>query len=663
MNGKQILLFLLLVVAAHQLRAQQGVETFGTGGNYSTRNFDSEEGDDQEGDEHDHDQEETKKVPSIISVWKVANYGANYEPAKLDTALDFYHVYNPVLKRDLRPIFTGNMGGAYLSGDFFNRSYKSDFYFYRSYEPYVKFAGDIKFMNTTTPYTLLDYTQSENRNTRNETRFNVFHSQNATPKFNFQLFYDQDKSTGHYQMQENKVHDIGMATTYKSDKFNSHGAIIFNRLKSEENGGLQSGQNLNDYKETETFLVNLTTANSEIRNNTISLINEYRLGKYEEQEDSLGNINDVFRPITGFIHEFEYSSNRRIFVDTSPNLDYYPAFRDSSATNDTVFYNRLTNTFQLKFYESPNRKYTFSKRVFIGNDLITTKMMDMDSTYLVKDKLNNTFVGGAISRDEGKFWRWNIQGKFYTIGYRSGQTELNAFIYKPLRIGKDTTSLYVSGELNTIVPDYFQQNYYSNHYNWTNRFDNINEMIIKSRITSERYKLTLGFNYALIGNYIFNNQEALPQQGGSEMLVLSAYLNKDFESEHWLIRAQALWQTANQEQYLHLPDLTGYLSVNFKLLVSKVLHTDLGFDVRYTTAYYADAFDPATGRYYWQNQQKIGNFPIVDLHANLKLKRTRAFFQLLNAATGMLDGNYWAAPDYPFYRRTFRLGIAWSFYD
>jgi outer membrane receptor protein involved in Fe transport len=105
------------------------------------------------------------------------------------------------------------------------------------------------------------------------------------------------------------------------------------------------------------------------------------------------------------------------------------------------------------------------------------------------------------------------------------------------------------------------------------------------------------------------------------------------------------------------------MSINFKLLISKVLHTNFGVDVRYSTAYYAEAYSPATAQYYWQNQQKIGNFPIVDLHANLKLKRTRAFFQLQNAATGFLDVQYWAAPNYPLYRRTFRLGIAWSFYD
>lgn len=93
------------------------------------------------------------------------------------------------------------------------------------------------------------------------------------------------------------------------------------------------------------------------------------------------------------------------------------------------------------------------------------------------------------------------------------------------------------------------------------------------------------------------------------------------------------------------------------------MHTILGFDVRYNTKFYADAYEPATGRFHWQDKQKIGNYPFIDLHANLKLKRTRAFFQLKNAGSGIIPGDFWTAPDYPLYRRTFRLGIAWSFYD
>lgn len=609
-------------------------------------------------------QPEKKKVPSIIRSWKLTSLGANMEETELDTSLNFYQVYDPVFQRSFSNTYTGNLGGAYLSNDFFNRDPNSDFYFYRSFDAYARFPETVRYFNTTTPYSLLDYSQSENKNVRNETRFNVFHSQNANSKFNFSFLYDQAKSTGQYQLQETKFHTIGFMTTYVSDRFNSHFNILFNRHEAQENGGLEPGQDLNEYEETETYVVNLADAHSRIQNNTVSLTNEYKIGKTVKAKTEKGEEYEMFRPITGLIHQIEYSGNKRFYSDSEASSDFYPAvFYDSDSTNDTISYNRLTNIFQLKFYEAPGRKFTFSKRAFAGYDAINIEMPGPESYVTVKESYHNMFVGGSISRIEGEFWKWNAEGRIYLTGFRSGQTELSAYIYKPLKIGKDTTSFYVAGELNTIVPDPFIRDYRSNHYQWSNRFNNTNEMIIRSKIHSQNSNLTLGLNYALISNYIYNDSLALPNQGKKEMLVLAAYANKDMISRHWLIRTQLLWQNTSQADYLHLPTFTGYLSVNYKTIISKVMHTILGVDVRYHTEFFADAYEPATGRFYWQDDQKIGNYPFIDLHANLKLKRTRAFFQLKNAGSGLLPGDFWSAPDYPLYRRTFRLGIAWSFYD
>lgn len=612
-------------------------------------------------DQHEHGEH----IPSFIRSWELKNYGALMEETEVDTALNFFHLYNPIYQNSISNTFTGNLGGAYQSNHFFKRKGDSDFYFYRAFDVYSKFPEDIRYFNTTTPYTLLDYSQSENKNIQNETRFNVFHSQNINRDFNFAFLYDQSKATGQYEYQENKYHTIGFYSSYESNNWVSHFNLLFNRIRNMENGGLtDENPGLNEYSETDIYIVNLDEANTSLNNNTIFWNTEYRLGKTIEVEDSLGNIVDEFIPRTGFFYEVEYSGNKKIYTDTdqASNRQFYRnTYIDSLATNDTIGFNRLTNIFQLRFYEAPDRKYTFTKRAFIGHDLIRIKM-PVD-TLLQKFKHSNTFAGGGISRDEGVFWKWGAEGKFYLTGYRSGQTELSAFIYKPIRIGKDTTSLKISGELNTIVPDYFEQRFSSNHYAWNNRFDNLNEMIVNAEIHSQKYKLTLGANYALIGNYIYNDAEALPRQGSSELLVLAAYLNKTIESKHWLLRGQFLWQKANQEQYLHLPDFSTYVSLNYKTIISKVLYTQIGADLRYNTEFYADAYDPATGRYYWQNQDKIGNFPFVDAHINLKLKRTRVFFQWLNAASGFLDGGFWAAPDYPLYRRTFRLGVAWTFYD
>lgn len=614
-------------------------------------------------------QEEKKKVPSLIKVWQISDHGSVFHTTELDTTLWFFHNYLPFNQVSISNTFTGNNGGAYISNDFFKRSYNSDFYFARSFDAYWLYPSQINYYNTTTPYTLLDYSQSENRMTHNETRFNVFHSQNVNKNLNFELIYNQTRSSGQYLNQENKFHNIGFVTSYKSDRFLSHSNIIFNRLQGQENGGLDPGQ---DFVQNETDYLTVKISDeaiNKLQNNNVYTINEYRLGKTTESEpDTAGYVTETFIPRVGFIHEFEYSGNKRKFTKEDPSSFFDHININANTTNDSVKYSRLTNLFQIKFYEAPDRKFTFGKRAYIGHDNLWFHSSTLWNGMAIRNvniptQFTNTFVGGGIFRNEGKFWQWEADGRIYLTGYRAGQTEVNGFVNKPLKIGRDTTSLRIEGSLKTLVPEYFDQYFYSNHYQWTNNFDNINQINLRANIHSQAYKTTVGANYSLIGNYIYNNTEALPAQTSTELMILSAYLNKDYDRKHWLVRAQLLVQKASNDNYIHLPAFAGYVSMNYRTIVSKVLYTQFGVDARYNSAFYADAYEPATARYYLQNEQRIGNFPFVDLHANLKLKRTRFFFVLMNAASGLAGNNYYVAPDYAYYRRTYRIGIAWSFYD
>lgn len=661
MFGKYIYIVLAALLIVIQANAQFRPESLPLGGSMGG-NTGQNTGTDQSGKDKKKESEKKKpKIPSVIKVWQLKDQGSRISPSELDTALTFYQVYLPFEQLSISNNFTGNNGGAYQTNDFFKRTFNSDFYFARSFDAYFLTPSQINYFNTTTPYSLLDYTQSENSNVKNETRFNVTHSQNVDKKLNFEFIYNQSKSQGQYPYQVNKYHSIGIATSYKSDNFVSHANVIFNRLLTQENGGIQAGQLLTDpTKKTEDYITNLDDVSNKLENNTFYTSNEYRLGKTVEA-DSAEYLVDTFIPRVGFIHELEYSGNKRRLTYGLLDTSFFKNTYNDTIVVDSLSYSRLTNIFQIKFYEAPDRKFTFGKRAYIGNDQLWYKFSTPGKYYPLKQ--SNTFVGGGIFRNEGKFWQFEANGRIYLTGYRAGQTELTGFINKPLRIGKDTTSLRIEGTLKTLVPDYFDQYFYSNHFEWNNHFSNINELTIKGSIRSQQYRTTVGLNYSLIGNYIYNNEQALPAQAGSELMILSAYLNKDFESKHWLIRTQLLVQKASNDRYIHLPDAAGFLSVNYRTLWSKVMHTQIGVDTHYNTAFYADAYQPGTARFYLQSSQKIGNYPYIDFHVNLKLKRTRIFFKLINVASGFVGDNFYSAPDYPYYRRTYRIGVAWSFYD
>lgn len=600
------------------------------------------------------------KVPSHIKTWEVSEIGSVIKKTELDTTLNFYHVYLPIYQNSISNTFVGNNGGAYISNDFFKRNYNNDFYFTRSFDAYWLTPSQIRYFNTTTPFSTLDYSQSESRVSKNETRFNVFLSQNVNKKFNYEFIYNQTKSQGQYLNQLNKFHNLALVTSYLSNNFVSHSNIIFNRLQGQENGGLIADQNFSDAQATENYIVQMTDALNKMQNNNIFTTNEYRVGK-TIAADTTKNIKEKFIPRVGFIHQIELSNNKRRFTKTDPKTFFKNRYDNDTLTHDSTKYTRVTNIFQIKFYEAPDRKYTFGKRAYIGNDQLWYNFSKATNYYPAKQ--SNTFVGGGIFRNDGKFWQWEADGRIYLTGYRSGQTELKGMLNKPVKIGVDTTSFRIEGWLKTIVPDYYDQYFYSNHFQWKNNFHNINEMTIRSSISSQESRTSIGVNYSLIGNFIYNGTDALPAQSGSELLILSAYLNKDIERDHWIIRAQALVQKANNENIIHLPAFAGFISLNYRTIISKVMHFQIGADTRYNSAFYADAYEPATSRFYLQNKTLIGKYPYVDLHVNLKLKRTRFFFTLMNAASGIAGNNYFMAPDYPYMRKTYRIGLSWSFYD
>ena len=95
----------------------------------------------------------------------------------------------------------------------------------------------------------------------------------------------------------------------------------------------------------------------------------------------------------------------------------------------------------------------------------------------------------------------------------------------------------------------------------------------------------------------------------------------------------------------------------------RVLTVQIGFDLRYNTSYYVDAFMPATGLYYNQEEREYGNYPYFDFFVNMKLKRARMFFKMDHINKGLNGNQYYTVLDHPMNPRVFRFGLSWRFYN
>ena len=336
---------------------------------------------------------------------------------------------------------------------------------------------------------------------------------------------------------------------------------------------------------------------------------------------------------------------------------------------------RVTNMFYLKAVEASDRKYTFGKQAYIGNDLINVYFPRKEFIYTPgillaplgltqSDKLTNTFVGGSIFRTEGKFWNWSATGRYYIQGYRFADFDLSGQIEKPIRTSKDTSFIRISASMTNTTPDYFYNHFFSNHFKWENSFNKTYELKLGAVYDNPFRRFKVGFKYSIINNYIYWNEKSLPDQASSEFSVVQLFLKKDFKLGVLNIQNSLLYQKSTTTKYMHVPEISTRNTIFLQGIYAKVLTFQFGFDFRFDTEYYADYYSPALGMFYVQNNDKIGNYPWLDAFVNLKIKRTRFYIKYSNMGTMMVRGrNYTTPPGYASQMATASFGLSWTFYD
>ena len=445
----------------------------------------------------------------------------------------------------------------------------------------------------------------------------------------------------------------------------------------------------------ENIAVWLNGANSEIKNTYALLSHQYKFGTWKEIKEK-DEIYQKFITRFALMHTFEFSNNSRDFTEIDPNpffqyadgrgtvyfygagnvpnINANPGAEGSPATRDHSGERRITNQFFLKSVEAPDRKYTFGKQAFIGNDiikvlfprekLIYTPGLLMPPLGLTQsENLTNTFIGGSIFRTEGKFWTWNATGKYYFQGYKAGDFNIKVNLEKPIRIRKDTSFLRLTGIMKNITPDYFYNHYYSNHYKWNNDFGRTYQLRLGGIYENPRLRFSGGFKYSINTNFMYMDEQSLPSQANSEFSVAEAFIHKDFKFGMLNIKNWIVYQTTTTDRYVHLPKFMARNTIYLEGVLSKVLEYHFGLDSRYETKYNADYYNPALGMFYVQNSEKIGNYPWMEGFVDLKIKRTRFYVKYSNLASMFMDGVYYTTPNYAAQPALLGFGLSWTFYD
>jgi len=630
------------------------------------RQYENEPGDDQRGEEEKQIRKPEDNVPVQIYTWSMTDDFTRAVETGLDTALTRFHNYDPKFRRSDFVTSLGLFGTPYQSNNFFERESISGDYFLKYYEAYGKFPEEVLFFHTSRPFTELRYSQLFDNRPDGETMFSPFFTQNISPSWNFGVHYHvlkKEKATNPERLYE-EIFFNGF-TSYEGEKYKLYAAVINNQFVTSETGGLESDESLTTIStDLENFPVNLdNNAEAENFNTCFALTHKYILGK-EIENDSLEDVMD-FIPQVEAIHTFKYNTYEHNFNEDTPDTLFFPTtlYLSGETTSDHFKKNSFENIFHLNVPENAERKFSFQKRAFIGNDI--QKFFWSGDTLGAKfnDTLFvNSFLGGQIARRTGRISKFDITGRFYFTGYNRGDFKLKGSYNLMIPWKSDSALVHATGKLSTETPDFFLKNYRSNHYSWNIGFGKISELRIGGSFEIPKIHLKAGANAAYIDNFIYFN-DSLPVQAGSQLGVFAIDGRKDFEFKHLSIRNRILWQQVTQKNYLNVPTWSFFNSIVLKGVIAKVLFFEIGVDTRIHSKYYADAWNPALGQFYVQREKEIGEFPVMDGFINAKLKRTRFFIQAMNFTEGWWTTDYFSALHYPIYQRKIVFGVAWSFYD
>lgn len=401
-------------------------------------------------------------------------------------------------------------------------------------------------------------------------------------------------------------------------------------------------------------------------------------------EDSLFYKSE-YVPVTSFIHTVMFDNYRRIYEAYQTPADYYlKEYYDAGRlTGDSIYdqtkHWHMKNTFAIAMLEGFNKWAKAGLKAFASYDLRHYELPTMEGGF---EKYNEhaLSVGGQLSKQEGKTLHYNAVAEIGLTGVDAGTLAIDGNVDVNIPFLGDTLQVRGDAFFHRETPSFYYRNYHARHLWWENDLDKTIHTRIMGTLSFPKTRTKLRVAVDEIKNYTYFSQSyditeeglrtgviVTPMQESGGINLLTAQLEQNFRLGILNWENQFTYQHSSKESVLPVPAFNAYTNLYIKFKVVKVLNVDLGADMRYFTSYEAPDYSPYMGQYTVQgngeNNVKIGNYPIVNVYANVHIKHTRFFVMMSHINAGQGDKNYFFAPHYPMNERVFRIGVSWNFFN
>lgn len=623
-----------------------------------------------------------------IITWKHDRKFHDVNIQKFDTTYN-YHFYDyPFFKEDVNTTWLGVSGSPEQSFNYFKRENLDNAIFYTGLQRYSFTAENLLNYNTKTPYTELAYWGTLfSTQDKEESNIKVLTTQNITPALNITLGFQRFGGNGMLKREDTNNRNVVMATNYMGKRYLMHAGYIYNKVERSENGGIVDNFWIRDTTvDAREIEVNLRDASNSLKKNTLyldqtyripfSFINKLRAKKDSTAVDTLSMDTDITSAFIG--HSTEYSVYRKMYKDDIGTSDKYGRefygdrfYINPTKSADSLRVMKFENKVFLRLQPWKSDGIVSKLDVGVGDKLCNYYSFQPADYIQGRNNvlLNSLYLYAGAKGQYKKYLNWNADGQYTFLGYELNDFGINADVavnFYPFRKDKQSPlTLRGHFETNLKEPDYYEQHLYTNHFKWDNDFGKISTTKVEAFLDIPRWDLYASFGYGLLSNNIYYDNQGIVQQNTNPMSVMTASLKKNFTVWKFHLDHDVLFQLSSNQSVVPLPMLALNLRYYFQFdVVKKVMQMQIGANGRYTTKWYAPAYNPVLGVFHNQDIEQYGNCPYIDVFVNIQWKRACIFLKAVNLNMGWPNKSvdYFSAAGYIAPQRAFKFGIHWPFY-
>lgn len=590
----------------------------------------------------------SQHINSITTSFKESNFGDKNTYTLISSELT--DTYNYLPNNTI-----GNIGMPVNSLSYMNSFGLIGFNYARNtYSNYFFNHHTLNFYSTRSPYTDLLYVMGSKK----EQVFKGVFSYNIKPNWNISVYFNRLRAEGFYLRQNVNSTHIALSSNYESltKRYACLLSAVYNDSRNFENGGIKfdTAFTQGGLIDKKILQINLQQAKRNMLNRAVVFKQFLNIG--EKENDSTQTIIPAYR----FSLESSYEDNDWRYYDENPLSGFYSNItQDSLITNDKIYNSKIQNT--LAWERLDNKKQRglidwFGFSLGATHQFVTIKQSGFDTLF------NNIIAGvNFYNTYSKKDFFYRIKYDYVAFGYNkndySGMISLSKNVFSFFK-----ASIFAGKDIRT--PDFIYLYYQSNHFNWSNTMNKTEKSYAGLSVVSSKHKMDVSIIYSKYTSVPYFDNYAIARQYDGKVGVFTINAAKNFKLKNWHLDNLLTYNSLPDSVVIRLPQFVLRNSLYYENNVFKnAMRLRIGVSLFYTSAYYANAYMPATAMFYIQDAKKYGDYPFLDFFICAKIKTVNAFLKIEHLNSGLMGNRYVQTPNYPTNDRAFKVGISWKFFD